>query len=245
MEYFLYIERYLNMINEVLQKSAEAAGLSLTLQMLEKFGIYEEYLEKRNREVNLTAVKGENEIALRHFIDSMMLSKAVELNNASMIDVGTGAGFPGLPLKIFDDSIKLTLLDSHNKRIDFLKELCALLNVEAESIHGRAEELSLQADRRDSYSYAVSRALARLNVLCELCMPFVKPGGAFLAMKASHFHEELKESENAVKLLGGFVEKVYEYEVAEIKRSVIIIRKECQTPEGYPRRYAKIEKSPL
>ena len=154
-------------------------------------------------------------------------------------------GFPGLPARICAPSMELTMADSLAKRVDFLTRLCAELDIPAECVHARAEELSRQPGRRDGYDAAVSRAVARLNELCELCMPFVKPGGVFLAMKAADADAELAEAENAVRRLGGETETVFYYTVGGIKRSIIVIRKIKATPAAYPRRYAKIQKEPL
>jgi 16S rRNA (guanine527-N7)-methyltransferase len=232
-------------MDEILKKGADSLGYPLDNRQLNRFSEYCALLTQKNKEFNLTAVSGEDEIVRRHFLDSLMLFKAADLSGAKIIDVGTGAGFPGVPLKIYENSIELTLLDSQEKRVAFLRELCAKLELQAECLHGRAEELSKKSGRRDCYDYAVSRALARLNVLCELCLPFVRPGGAFLAMKASGADAELKEAENAVKILGGSIETVFDYEVGGLSRIIVVIRKLAHTPEGYPRRFARLQKQPL
>ena len=141
--------------------------------------------------------------------------------------------------------MELTLLDAQQKRVDFLASLCEKLGVRASCVHARAEEAALEAGERDGYDYALSRAVARLNMLTELCLPFVKPGGAFLAMKARDCEEELAEAENAVRRLGGRLEKLERFSVAEVERALAVIRKTGPTPKGYPRRFAKIKKSPL
>jgi 16S rRNA (guanine527-N7)-methyltransferase len=159
--------------------------------------------------------------------------------------VGSGAGFPGLPLKLAAPSLSLTLLDAQGKRVDFLRELTEKLGVEAECLHARAEEQALLPGYREGYDFVLSRAVAKLNVLSELCLPFVKPGGAFLAMKSRDSDEELREAERAIRRLGGAPEEVRELTVAGVPRRVAVIRKEKPTPKGYPRRFAKIKKEPL
>ena len=195
--------------------------------------------------MDLTAVLGEEETAQRHFLDSLSLMTLATSVGARVLDVGSGACFPGLPLKLAEPSLSLTLLDAQGKRVDFLRELTEKLGVEAECLHARAEEQALLPGYREGCDFAVSRAVARLNMLSELCLPFVKPGGAFLAMKSRDSDEELREAEKAIKCLGGKLEEVRELTVAGIPRRVAVIRKVKPTPKGYPRRFAKIKKEPL
>lgn len=232
-------------IKEKLKNEADAIDISLSDKQLECFELYANLLEEKNRHINLTSVEGEDEIIRRHFLDSIALSKMVDLSGASLIDVGTGAGFPGLPLKILDDSIQLTLLDSLGKRIEFLKELCELLQIRVNCVQGRAEELSHSGVYRDNYDFAVSRALARLNTLCEFCVPYVKQSGSFLAMKSADSEEEQEEAKTALEVLNAKVDRVEKYDIGGLLRSVIIIKKIDKTPEGYPRRFARIQKKPL
>lgn len=232
-------------LREVLRAGASAWGLELSPRALEAFEAYYAYLSEANQVMDLTAVMGEEETALRHFLDSLSLLRFQDLRNARVIDVGSGAGFPGLPLKLAEPGIALTLLDAQGKRVDFLASLCERLGVEARCVHARAEEAALEAGERDAYDYAVSRAVARLNVLTELCLPFVKPGGAFLAMKARDCEEELAEAENALRRLGGRLEALERFQVGEVPRALAVVRKTGPTPRGYPRRFAKIKKSPL
>ena len=167
------------------------------------------------------------------------------MEGKNVIDVGTGAGFPGLPLKIACPAMSLTLLDSQQKRVGFLRETCASLELEdVECLHARAEEC---AALRESFDFALSRAVARLNVLCELCLPFVKAGGAFLALKGPAVSEELEEARRAVTLLGGEVEQVFPYTLPgeETGHSIVVLRKASPTPAKYPRRFAQIKKAPL
>ncbi len=232
-------------LREVLLSGAAEWGLELSPPALESFEAYYALLSEMNRVMDLTAVMGEEETARRHFLDSLSLLRFADFRNARVIDVGSGAGFPGLPLLLAEPSVTLTLLDAQQKRVDFLAALCEKLGVEARCVHARAEEAALEAGERDGYDYAVSRAVARLNVLAELCLPFVKPGGAFLAMKARDCAEELAEAENALRRLGGKLERVERFSVAEVERALAVVRKSAPTPKGYPRRFAKIKKDPL
>ncbi len=220
-----------------------AAGVSReTAERCEK---YWQLVKKKNEVMNLTAVTDDDEAAKRHFLDSLELLKLAELGNARVIDVGTGAGFPGVPLKIAAPDMELCLLDSLGKRVDFLAEACGELGVEGEFIHARAEEQAMKPGYRDAFDFAVSRAVARLAMLAELCLPYVRPGGAFLAMKAGDSEEEINEAKSAIRTLGGRIERVVEYELDGVTRCVVIIRKQEPTPKGYPRAFAKIKKNPL
>ena len=232
-------------LRETLLSGAAEWGLTLAPEAAERFEVYYAFLEEANRVMDLTAVMGEEETARRHFLDSLSLLRFHDFRNARVIDVGSGAGFPGLPLLLAEPSIALTLLDAQQKRVDFLASLCERLGVTVSCVHARAEEAALEAGEREGYDAAVSRAVARLNMLTELCLPFVKPGGAFLAMKARDCEEELAEAENAIRRLGGRLEAVERFSVAEVDRTLIVIRKTGPTPKGYPRRFAKIKKNPL
>ncbi len=202
-------------------------------------------VKAKNAVMNLTAVTDDDEAALRHFADSLELLKLPEFPGGRVIDVGTGAGFPGVPLALARADMSVTLADSLNKRVAFLEEACAELSLGCECVHGRAEELSLEKSRRDGYDAAVSRAVAQLNVLCELCLPFVKVGGVFLAMKSAESEDEINAAKGAIKKLGGQIERVAEYELGGVVRKVVVVRKHEPTPPGYPRRFAKIQKQPL
>lgn len=211
-----------------------------------KFDIYRDNLIEWNKVMNLTAITEPEEIDTLHFLDSLSLLDFADFKNKSVIDVGTGAGFPGLPLRIAEDSIELTLLDSLDKRLNFLKDTCGKLGIgNARFVHSRAEEIP--EGMREGFDIAVSRAVARLNTLAEFCIPYVKPGGIFIAMKGPDFEEELEEAKPAIKLLGGKCEKceVYTIPGTEVSHSVIIIRKTAATPTKFPRRFAQIKKSPL
>ena len=232
-------------LREVLLSGTAAWGLKLSPEALDRFEAYYACLDEANRVMDLTAVMGEEETARRHFLDSLSLLRFQDFRSARVIDVGSGAGFPGLPLLLAEPSVELTLLDAQQKRVDFLASLCEKLGVKASCVHARAEEAALEAGERDGYDYAVSRAVARLNMLTELCLPFVKPGGAFLAMKARDCGEELAEADNAIRRLGGRLETLERFSVAEVERALAVIRKTGPTPKGYPRRFAKIKKNPL
>lgn len=232
-------------LRETLLSGAAEWGLALDPQALEGFEAYYALLSEANQVMDLTAVMGEEETAQRHFLDSLSLLRFADFRSARVIDVGSGAGFPGLPLLLAEPSLTLTLLDAQQKRVDFLASLCEKLGLKVRCVHARAEEAALEAGERDGYDYAVSRAVARMNMLTELCLPFVKPGGAFLAMKARDCEEELAEAGNAVRRLGGKLEALEKFPVAEVERALIVVRKTVPTPKGYPRRFAKIKKDPL
>ena len=232
-------------LREVLLSGAADWGLELAPQSLERFEAYYAFLSEANQVMDLTAVMGEEETARRHFLDSLSLLRFWDFRNVRVVDVGSGAGFPGLPLLLAEPTVTLTLLDAQGKRVDFLASLCEKLGVSVRCVHARAEEAALEPGERDAYDCAVSRAVARLNMLTELCLPFVKPGGAFLAMKARDCDEELAEAESAIRRLGGKRERLERFNVAEVERTLVVVRKTGPTPKGYPRRFAKIKKDPL
>ena len=212
------------------------------------FDKYSEMLLSANEVMNLTAITDPEEVKIRHFADSLSLLSCYDFSDKKVIDVGCGAGFPGLPLKLGEKSIKLTLLDSLGKRIDFLTDVCSSLSLsDVECIHARAEEKAKEAGYRESYDIAVSRAVAELSMLSELTLPYVKVGGVFIAMKAQNCEEELKCAENAIKTLGGEVREIKEYTLygTDIIHKAIIIKKTSQTPGKYPRRFAKIKSQPI
>ncbi|MBR0423747.1 MAG: 16S rRNA (guanine(527)-N(7))-methyltransferase RsmG, partial [Clostridia bacterium] len=187
-------------------------------------------------------------IMIKHFVDSIILNKFIKITkNTKIIDIGTGAGFPGVPMKIFREDIDLTLVDSLNKRIKFLNKLIKKINLEEETIHCLAEELSHDNKYREKYDFAVSRAVAPLNILCEYCLPYVKVGGFFVALKGSNADEEIKKAQQAMKILGGKIEESKVFELPENKgfRNILIIKKIKETPKKYPRSNSKISKSPL
>lgn len=202
-----------------------------------------EAVVEQNKVMNLTAITEPEAVAKLHLLDSVSLLKCADLAGKRLIDVGCGAGFPGVPVKIACPEVKLTLLDSLAKRMNWLSGVLPTLGVDAECVTARAEEAAAQ--RREQYDYATSRAVARLNVLLELTAPFVKVGGAVLAMKGSAAAEELAEAKNAIEKLGLKLEKVHHFPVDGADHAVIVLRKVKPTPAQYPRRFAKIKQFPL
>lgn len=237
------------MFAEFLQKAAQEYGLALTEQQLEAFTIYYQLLLEWNERINLTAIIDPKEVAVKHMVDSLSCYDAKFIPaGARIIDVGTGAGFPGIPLKVFQPDLKLTLLDSLNKRLNFLKavtDAIAFKNVEL--VHARAEEGGRRKDLRENYQVALSRAVARLNILCELCLPFVAVGGYFIALKGAQYEQEMSEAKTALAALGGEIVKVAPIKLPFIddSRAVIYIKKVRPTPNIYPRRPGTPEKKPL
>ncbi|WP_296582109.1 16S rRNA (guanine(527)-N(7))-methyltransferase RsmG [Ruminococcus sp.] len=220
------------------------AGLVLNEELYKKLDTYAQFLIEYNEKVNLTAILDPMEILRKHFIDSIIISKYVDIpKNSSIIDVGTGAGFPSVPLKLMRDDLKLTLLDSLNKRIEFLNQLCDRLNIEAEFIHGRAEDVAKEDEYREKFDFSCARAVANLSLLSEYCIPFVKKGGFFISMKGPS--EDLSDGENAVRLLGGKIEMLSEYEIFGEKRRIVQIKKISQTPPRFPRNSSQIKKKQL
>lgn len=233
-------------MKSLVKKKCAAIGVELSDFQCGQFEKYFELLIEWNKKINLTRIVEPEEVALKHFADSLTLLKHAEVkNSAKVVDVGTGAGFPGIPLKIARPDISLTLLDSLNKRLIFLGEVCDNLEIEAELVHARAEEGGQNPLYREKFDLAVSRAVARLNTLSEYCMPFVKVGGIFAAMKGPELDEELGEAQNAIKTLGGKIQKADEFELEDSARTIVVIEKRAQTPKAYPRHGSKIKSKPL
>ena len=222
-------------------------GLSEQAPVVPAFQTYYDLLTEKNKVMDLTAISGEKDVCTLHFLDSLALLTVEDMHDCNVIDIGSGAGFPGFPLTIARPSVRLTALDAQRKRVDFLTELArALGRPDIRCIHARAEEAAL-TELRESFDYALSRAVARLSMLCELCMPFVRPGGAFIAMKSVDTEEEINQAKTAVKTLGGRIETVADYTIPEtdVVHRAVVIRKIGPTPKGYPRRFAKIKSNPL
>ena len=233
-------------LEEILTAGFAALSLPLDETALRRYRLYYDTLSEQNKVMNLTAIEGEADSARLHFLDCAALLTLADFRGRSVIDVGSGAGFPGLALKIAIPELRLTLLDSLDKRVRFLQNTCAALGFDdVRCVHARAEEAP--ADFRQGLDLAVSRAVARLNLLSELCLPFVKVGGAFLAMKGPGAQEELKEAEKAVRTLGGELARVEEYAIpgAGVTHTAVLIRKLRDTPARYPRRWAQMKKQPL
>ena len=225
----------------------EKIGVSFSDVQLEQFRIYYEMLVEKNKVMNLTGITEWDEVLEKHFLDSISLIRAVDLNrDLSVMDMGTGAGFPGIPLKIAFPNLKVTLADSLNKRVLFLQEVIDELKLEGiEAIHGRAEDLARDKRYRENYDLSVSRAVANLSTLSEYCLPFVKIGGQFISYKSGEIDEEISSSKSAVFLLGGKVKDIIKFELGESGRSFIVIDKINGTPKTYPRKAGTPSKKPL
>jgi len=201
-----------------------------------------------NERMNLTTITDPLDIQNKHFLDSLTCVLTLEKSTGKLIDIGTGAGFPGIPIKIARPGMTVTLMDSLNKRITFLKEVISCLNLNGiETIHGRAEELARKEQHREIYDYAFARAVAKLNVLSEYCLPYVKTGGLFISQKGSDSESEVAQAKDALRKLGAVVEEILPVSIpdTDLKRVLIIIRKQHTTPDTYPRISAKIDKQPL
>lgn len=233
---------------DILRQTAEKSDIQLTDEQLIQFDKYNELLIDWNNKMNLTALTEPHDVALKHFCDSLLLLKYADIpQNSKIIDVGTGAGFPSVPLKIVRPDIKLCLLDSLNKRLLFLQEVISKLELHnVETVHLRAEDGAKTEMYREKFDFAVSRAVASLNVLSEYCLPYVKAGGAFISMKGKNIEDELSFSKSAIKTLGGKTVKVSEYKLIDgSERAIIKISKIAPTPQKYPRQSAKIKSKPL
>jgi len=233
----------MSIITDILTANGASAECSA------KFDTYYRMLIEWNEKINLTAITEEREAALKHFVDCISAFKSGKIHPGSkIIDVGTGAGFPGLPLKIFDESLDVTLMDSLNKRINFLNEVIDALELDGiETVHSRAEDLGKNKDYREKYDICISRAVANLATLSELCLPFVKVGGYFISMKGPKAEEELSCAKKAIKLLGGEFEEIKNYAIdaTDFDHNLVIIKKVSSTSSKYPRNAPKPAKEPL
>ena len=234
-------------ITNILIDYAKDMGLEVTPNQASSFQKYIELLIDWNTKINLTTITEPCEVAAKHFLDSIMILKYVDIpSDAKFIDVGTGAGFPGLPLKVMKPKLKVTLLDGLNKRLKFLKDVSENLYLPVELVHARAEEAGRQKQFRQKFDFASARAVAQLNVLCEYCLPFIKINGTFIAMKGPNPQEEIKNAGNAISLLGCELAKVKEFQLPNgDSRSLIFIKRTKPLSDIYPRHGSKISKKPL
>lgn len=233
-------------MTELLKNGFSAMKLSVSDAQIAQLEDFTARMLDTNKVVNLTRITDPKEIAEKHLLDCASLLQAADFSQKSVVDVGCGAGFPGMPLHILCPSCELTLLDSLGKRIRFLQGCIDAMNLsDIEAVHARAEEFA--AKHREQYDFAVSRAVAQLNVLAELSLPLVKQGGAFIAMKSKDTDEELERAKKAIRLLGGEIEKIIDYTIphTEITHRLVVIRKKNHTPKQYPRPFRKISASPL
>ena len=234
---------------ERLQSKAEQLGIRLSEQQLEQFQCYYERLIEKNKVMNLTAITEYEEVVDKHFVDSILLGSVKELSGKKrVIDVGTGAGFPGIPLKIFYPELEITLLDSLKKRVKFLDEVIDELGLTwIQAVHSRAEDLAQDAAHRQQYDICVSRAVANLATLSEYCIPFVKQGGYFISYKSTQIEEELKQAKKAVQVLGGTLEQIETVQIpgTTIERQFVMIRKTGTTPKKFPRKAGTASKTPI
>ena len=233
-------------MKELLKKESAEIGVELTDFQCAQFEKYYELLIEWNKIINLTRITEPKEVVIKHFVDSLTLLEYCSIpEGAKVIDIGTGAGFPGIPLKIVRPDIKLTLLDSLNKRLNFLNKVCEELGINAELVHARAEDSARDTDYRENFDISVSRAVARLNTLSEYCLPYVTVGGSFIAMKGPELNDELNEAKTAIKALGGELKQVSEFELKASGRTIVEIKKAKPTPKIYPRHSSKIKTKPL
>ena len=233
-------------MTELLKNGFSAMKLSVSDAQIAQLEDFTARMLETNKVMNLTRITDPKEIAEKHLLDCASLLQAANFSKKSVVDVGCGAGFPGMPLHILCPSCELTLLDSLGKRIRFLQGCIDAMNLsDIEAVHARAEEFA--AKHREQYDFAVSRAVAQLNVLAELSLPLVKQGGAFIAMKSKDTDEELERAKKAIRLLGGEIEKIIDYTIphTEITHRLVVIRKKNHTPKQYPRQFRKISASPL
>lgn len=239
--------RQLALSKQELSDIFKKSGFDVSDAEISAFETYAALLAKWNKKINLTAITAPEEIAVKHFIDGVLILKHIDIKkDASLIDVGTGAGFPGIPLKITRPDIDVTLLDSLNKRVEFLKAVSGALNIRMKCLHLRAEDGGRGADLRERFDYSAARAVAALPVLCEYCLPFVKVGGFFLAMKGpnSETNGELSDSSQIIKLLGGKLRDIIKYSLPNgDKRLIAVIEKIKKTPPEYPRNAAGVKKA--
>lgn len=234
---------------DLLNEASNNEGLKFDQNKYDQFMLYKDLIKEWNEKINLTAIKEDEAIVKKHFIDSMKVFKFDQLKNAkNVIDIGTGGGFPGIPMKIIKPEVNIVLLDSLNKRIIFLEEVIKRLDLKnIKAIHGRAEDFAKEKQYREKFDVAVSRAVANLTVLSEYCIPYVKVGGYFVAMKGPAVEEEIKASKNAIRMLGGQIEHIEKVQIegSDLNHNLVIIKKISQTHKKYPRKAGMVTKEPL
>ena len=236
------------MINfDYFEKELNNVSIELDDYAFDRFDVFAQRLVRWNEHINLTAITDPDEIVLKHFVDCLYINKFIDiLKQAKVIDVGTGAGFPGMPMLIADSSLDMTFLDSVGKKLAFLREVLKYNGIYGELLHGRAEDIGRDKNYREKYDIATARAVAPLNKLCEYCLPFVKVGGIFVSLKGANAREEITQAKKANSTLGGKLVNCFEYELSSgDKRSIIVIKKISQTPTRYPRKPKKIDTKPL
>ena len=233
--------------NTLLFDESKKNGIELNDRQIAQFNQYYELLTEKNKVMNLTAITGYNDVVKKHFIDSMMISRIVDMRKiTTLCDIGTGAGFPGIPLKIVYPHLRLSLVDSVGKRVNFLSEVVEKIGLEnVETIHSRTEDLAHNPKYREKYDLVTARAVASMNVLSEYCIPYAKIGGYFAAYKSGNIEEELNNAQNAVTTLGGKIEKTDVFDLYGMGRSIVLIRKVKGTPKVYPRKAGTPSKNPL
>jgi len=238
-------------ITKILEDGAKELGAALDNEQIKKFLLYMDLLKSWNKKINLTSIKEDKDIAIKHFVDSLSILQDIQYfagtTNPSIIDIGTGAGFPGIPLKIAYDKLKVTLLDSVEKKLKFINECIKLLDLkEVVVLHGRAEDFGQNPNYREKFDVAVARALSNMAVSLELCLPYVKVGGVFIAMKGKNI-EDLDTSKKTSDILGGEIELIKQIKLpfSDYTRNIVVIKKIRNTPNKYPRKSGKPSKSPL
>ena len=232
---------------ELLQEKAALYGVELDEKALERFDIYARLLVEWNEKINLTAITEPDEIVIKHFVDSLSVFSAVDIpEGAKVIDVGTGAGFPGVAMLIARPDLDITLMDSTNKKLNVIRNILENIGLEAKVVHKRAEEAGRSKEFRESYDFATARAVSNLRDLSEYCLPFVKVGGTFISMKSAKADEEIEEGKKAITVLGGRIKEKKTFNLEDAgERTVILIEKYSSTPAKYPRPSAKMAKNPI
>ncbi len=234
---------------EKFKNGLQQLHIELSEKQMEQFLQYYEMLVEKNKVMNLTAITEFDEVVEKHFLDSVSLTKQMDLHQPlKVLDLGTGAGFPGIPLKIVFPELEITLMDSLNKRVLFLQDVISSLQLQdIEAVHGRAEEAARNKKYREGFDLCVSRAVANISTLSEYCLPFIKIGGSFISYKSSTIEDELEDGKKGIAILGGKVKDVYKFTLpdSELQRSFVVIQKEKKTPKAYPRKAGTPSKDPL